>query len=236
MKWLKNLFGPAMSPEEQRQLEIYQDFRALGRQLNLELIRQLPPPALPDAGKKLGLSKAGTLILNQEDEIAIAYDYCLQHFRRQGKNVIDRAMDAQPKEPPEDHRAYWNALLNARFSIFLIEAILPHRGARLRDLVLDEVLEVMDLGLSSTGTEGILIVGRILFFPSFNMSSGTFIPVAPEIFETKIKEVIEKFQKDAPTSQRVLSSAQSAAFEAQVLRIALHEGGEDNSFFTDMEA
>ncbi len=236
MKWLKNLFGPAMSPEEQRQLDVYKEFRALGRQLNLELIRQLPPPALPDAGKKLGLSKAGTLIINQEDEIAIAYDYCLQHFRRQGKNVIDRAIDAQPEAAPEDHRAYWGALLNARFSIFLIEAILPHRGARLRDLVLDEVIEVMDLGLASTGIEGVLIIGRILFFPHFSMSSGTFIPVGPEIFETKIKEVIDKFQKDTSPAERVLSSAQSAAFEAQVLRIALHEGGEDNSFFTDMEA
>ena len=236
MKWLKNLFGPAMSPEQQKQLEVYKDFRALSRQLNLELIRQLPPPALPDAGKKLGLSKAGTLILHQEDEIAIAYDFCLQHFRRQGKNVIERALDAATNATPEDHKTYWEGLSRARFSIFLIEEILPHRGARLRDVVQDEGLEIMDLGLSSTGIEGVLIVGRILFFPSFNMSSGTFIPVAPEIFENKIKEVIEKFQKDAPTSQRVLSSAQSAAFEAQVLRIALHEGGEDNSFFTDMEA
>jgi hypothetical protein len=74
-----------------------------------------------------------------------------------------------------------------------------------------------------------------LTFDGFNMSSGTLIPVPEVVFESRMRTVIGKFLPDTDEPP-TLSPAQSAAFEAQIIRIALHDGGEDNSFFTDMEA
>lgn len=235
MKWLSSLFGNARTPEEEAQLDRYRHFRQLGRAYNLELIKQLPPPALPESGKKLGLYKAGTLIINQDDEIAVAYDYCLHHYRRAGKNTIERTLETSPPAADSDEMIYLSAMAGSRFSLFRVEDILPHRGARLADLVNNESLELMDIGLSSAGISGIIVAGRLLSFDGFNMSSGTLIPVPEEVFESRIRSVIGKFMSNTAGATARLSPAQSAAFEAQVIRIALHDGGEDNSFYTDME-
>lgn len=235
MKWLLSLFGNARTPEEEAQLDRYRHFRQLGRTYNLELVKQLPPPALPESGKKLGLYKAGTLIINQDDEIAVAYDYSLHHYRRIGKNTIERALETSPPAADSDEMIYLRAMAGSRFSLFRVEDILPHRGARLKDLVTDEALDLMDIGLSSAGIPGIIVAGRLLSFDGFNMSSGTLIPVPEPVFESRIRPVISKFMPDTPSAKPPLAPAQSAAFEAQVIRIALHEGGEDNSFYTDME-
>lgn len=235
MKRLLSLFRRSRDDSAGDQLDRYKHFRELGRRYNLDLIKQLPPPALPECGKKLGLYKAGTLILNQDDEIAIAYDYCLHHHRRAGKNLIERTLENSPPAPDSDEMIYLRALSSARFSLFRIEEILPHRGARLHNLVTGETVEVIDLSLSSTGMPGIILAGRLLPFDSFVMSSGVFIPIPEPIFESKIQPVIAKFIPEIPNASPSLSPAQWAAFEGQVLRIALHDGGEDNTFYTDME-
>lgn len=235
MKWLSSLLGKSQTPEQEAQLERYKRFRQLGRELNLTLIKQLPPPALPESGKKLGLSKAGTLIINQDDEIAIAYDYCLHHYRRAGKNTIERNLETSPPAEDSDEMTYLKAMAGSRFSLFRVEDILPHRGARLMDLVTNEPVELLDIGLSSAGIPGVIVTGRLLNFDGFNMSSGTLIPVTEPVFESRMRPVISKFIPVDPGPHPILSPAQAAAFEAQIIRIALHEGGEDNSFYTDME-
>lgn len=233
--WLKSLLGSGLSPEETAIKERYLETRAASRHLNLRLIKALPSVALPECAKKLGLSKAGTLIINQDDEIAIAYDYCLHHYRRAGKNALDRALDAPPEAPSALEASILSAMQTAQFSLFRITAIRPHQGATLEDLITHQSLSLMDLGLSSAGLPGVIVAGRILDFGEFRMSAGTLIPVPEEIYEGRIRQVVEKFYGEVSQGTR-LSQAQSAAFEAQVLRIALSEGGEDNSFYTDIDA
>ena len=84
-KWLRSIFAQPSIGGGTPVLDDYLYYRKLGRELNLELIRKLPKPALPECGKKLGLYKSGTLIINQDDEIAILYDHCLHHTAEQEK-------------------------------------------------------------------------------------------------------------------------------------------------------
>lgn len=232
MMWLKRLLGLAESPQHADALDRYRALRALARTEQLEIIKALPKPALPECAKKLGLVKAGTLIINQDDEIAIAYDYCLQHFRRQGKNPIERALEA---DLSEESRTWLTALNEARFSAFLVESILAHRGAQVRDLIRGDELQLTDLSLASTGQAGMILIGRIVSVDELHLSSGTMIPVPPDILERLVKPVFEKFGQNSDGSTTPISASQAAALEAQVIRIALHEAGEDNSFFNDME-
>lgn len=238
MKWLFSLFtGQSDQDADSHEalIEQYRKLRKLGRELNLDLVRQLPPPAVPECGKKLGIYKAGTLILNQDDELALVFDYALHHYRRAGKNVIERTLENSPPKQDSPEMDYLQSLLSARFSVFRIEDILPHRGARLRDLITGDPVDLTDLGLSSTGQAGILLTGRLLTIGEITLSSGTLIPVPEPVLESRILPVINKFIPHIPCEKSELSTAQSAAMEAQILRIALHEGGEDNVFYTDVE-
>jgi hypothetical protein len=214
----------------------YKNLRQAARDLNLALIRDLPRQAVPECGKKLGLYKAGTLILNHDDEIAILYDFCLHHYRRAGKTAVERAMEQPFQESDPTQLALLAAMGESIFSVYALESVRPRRGAALRDLIYDRNVEIVDLALSETGQPGSLLAGRLICVGGIVMSSGTMIPVAPEHFEKHILPIVGKFFHGSEARKtEMLSPAQQAALESQILRTALRMGGETTSFYTDME-
>ena len=215
-------------------IERYKSMRKTGLSLNMALVKQVPKPAVPECGKKLGIYKAGTLILSNEDEIAVLYDYCLHHYRRADKNVIQRYAEQSPPESGSDEALLLEALLSARYSLFRVEAVLPRQGVTLHDLLFGERLDLTDISLSDTAEPGLILAGRLLRLPEFIMSSGTLIPVSEPAYQAHLLPVIRKYQPD-PEAPPKLSPSQAASFEAQIIRIALREGGEDPVFYTDVE-
>lgn len=217
-------------------LDRYKQLRKSGIALNTALAKQVPKAAVPECGKKLGLVKAGTLIFNNEDEVGILYDYCFHHYRRAGKNVIERYLEQSPPAAASDDMVLLQAMLKSRYSLFRVEEINPHLGASLRDLLTDEVFDLMDVGLSETGSAGIILAGRILPTEDLHMSSGVLIPLPEPAFEQSIMPIARKFLRDdSPKSHPLFSPAQEASFTAQVIRASLQAGGEDNTFFADMD-
>ncbi|HYE34310.1 hypothetical protein [Methylocaldum sp.] len=217
-------------------LDRYKQFRKTGIGLNTMLAKQVPKAAVPECGKKLGLFKAGTLIFNNDDEVGILYDYCFHHYRRAGKNVIERYLEQSPPASESTEMILLQAMVKSRYSLFRVEEINPHLGATLRDLLTGEALNLMDIGLSETGSPGIILAGRILPLADFYMSSGTLIPLPEPVFEQSITPIIRKFSHDkSPQFHPLFSPAQEASFTAQVIRVSLHAGGEDNVFYTDMD-
>ena len=214
----------------------YKHWRHIARELNLRLIKQLPKVAVPECGKKLGIVKAGTLVLSNDDEIAVVYDYCLHHYRRGNKTVIERYLEQTPPEPDSDEMTLLAAMSASHVSAFRITEVTPRTGAVLQDLGYGDRIELTDLALAETGIAGTIVVGRILQLPELQMSSGTLIPMPEAAFEQSVVPLIEKFMPTSGDGTRpTLSAAQNAAFTALLIRIALHAGGEDNVFYTDME-
>ena len=66
MKWPFS-FKKKTQTDNQELIDRYKHFRSVARELNLTLVKQLPKSAVPECGKKLGIYKAGTLILNNDD-------------------------------------------------------------------------------------------------------------------------------------------------------------------------
>ena len=223
-------------PNQEGQVERYKQVRSVSRKLNLTLIKQLPKAAVPECGKKLGISKAGTLIINNDDEIAILYDYCLHHYRRGGKNTIERYLENSPPPPDSVEMSILQAMLASHYSAFKVITIRSNQGAELQDLISGQVLSLIDISLSETGFPGLCLTGRILPFAGFHMSSGTLIPLPDAVYAEKITPIVRKFFKsDGEGNRTVLSSGQDASFTAEIIRVSLQAGGEDNVFYTDME-
>lgn len=217
-------------------LDRYKQLRKAGIALNTVIAKQLPKVAVPECGKKLGLFKAGTLIFNNDDEVGVLFDYCFHHHRRAGKTVIERYLEQSPPHEESDEMVLLQAMLKSRFSLFRIEEIHPHAGAALRDLLTDETLNLVDVALSETGSPGIVLAGRILPVEDFNMSSGALIPLPESAFEHSIMPIVRKFLHGKSVSSHPLfKPSQEANFVAQIIRAALHAGGEDNTFFADMD-
>jgi hypothetical protein len=237
MKW--PFFFLKKKPTDDRDevlLDRYKQLRKTGIALNTTLAKRVPKVAVSECGKKLGLFKAGTLIFNNDDEVGILFDYCFYHYRRAGKNVIERYLEQSPPALESDAMVLLQAMLKSRYSLFRVEEIHPHRGARLRNLLTDETFDLTDIGLSETGSAGIILAGRILPTEDFHMSSGALIPLPEPVFEKSILSIVRKFLRDgSPKAHPLFSPAQEASFTAQVIRVSLHAGGEDNTFFADMD-
>ncbi|QSA96302.1 hypothetical protein [Methylococcus sp. EFPC2] len=233
MKWFPFF---RKNPRRSERAGRYQQLRKAGRELNAVLAKQVPKTAIGECGKKLGIYKAGNLILNNDDEIAILFDYAIHHYRRGGKTVIERYLEQSPPEPGSDAATLLQAMQQSRYSVFRVVEIEPNQGARLHDLLRGDSLDLMDLGLAATGTPGVVLAGMVLPLDDFHISSGSLIPLPEGVFEEKILPVADKFMAaDADGTRPVLSPAQAASFAAQVIRIALYAGGEDNTFYTDIE-
>ncbi len=235
MKW-PFTFNKKNPGFNQERIDRYKQLRAIGRDLNMILVKQLPKAAVAECGKKLGIYKAGTLILNNDDEIAILFDYCLYHYRRGGKNVIERYLDNSP--PPSDsmEMTLLQAMQASFYSIFKVVEIHPKQGASIKDLLSQKVINLFDIGLSETGYLGLHITGRLLPFADFHMSSGSLIPLPDTVFEGTIIPIVRKFFKTyEPGNMPTLSPGQEASFTAEMIRVSLHAGGEDNVFYTDNE-
>lgn len=233
MKWL---FSSQQSSVHNDLLDQYKRLREVGRDLNMMLVKRLPRDAVPECGKKLGLFKAGTLILSNEDEIAVLYDYCLHHYRRGHKTVIERYLEQSPPAADSLEMTLLQAMTQAHFSVFRVMDTTPGRGAVLMDLVEGETIELIDIALSETARLGSILLGRLLHLPDFHMSSGTLIPVSQSVYQEQIVPIVWKFMPyGRPDRQRPMSATQTAAYVAQMIRVALHAGGMDHVFYTDIE-
>ncbi|MFM8330123.1 MAG: hypothetical protein ACKN9T_00355 [Candidatus Methylumidiphilus sp.] len=238
MKWpFSQLFGNTKSIGDEALIERYKAHRVASRELHTDLAKQLPKPAVQECGKKIGIFKAGTLILNNDDEIGILFDYALHHYYRAGKNTIQRYFDnTQPPDGSMD-KTLMRALLESWYSVFRVVDVHPRQGVSLLDLVSGKTFDLVDLGLGDTATLGGILVGRILPVADFNMSSGTFVPVSEAVFEDHIKPILRKFLKSDQTGIAPrLSTGQMAAYVGEIIRVALHAGGSDNMFYSDVEA
>ncbi len=235
MKWPFSLKKKPQT-DNQELLDRYRHFRSVSRELNLTLVKQLPKVAVPECGKKLGLYKAGTLILNNDDEIAILYDYCLYHYRRGGKNAIERYLNNSPPEPGSVEMVILQAMTDSFYSTFKVIDIQPHQGASLQDLLSHNIINLVDISLSETGFPGLVVTGRVLPFGDYHMSSGTLIPLPESVYEEKIIPIIQKFIKtDESGTKAKLSAGLEASFTAELIRVSLQAGGADNIFYTDIE-
>ena len=235
MKWPFS-FKKKPTSDNQAIIDRYRELRGDGLELNLNLVKQLPKVAVPECGKKLGISKAGTLILNNDDEIAILYDYCLHHYRRGGKNVIERYLENSPPPPDSTEMLILQAMMASYYSLFRVLEILAHPSVNLQDLLTGKTILLVDRGLSDTASPGQIIAGRVLPFAEFNISSGTLIPLPELVYEENIIPVARKFFKTDELGNRPdLSHGQEAAFVAEIIRVSLQAGGADNVFYTDVE-
>jgi hypothetical protein len=235
MRWLNFLTRHRDSRSDAGDtLDRYKELRKRCCELNVILAQRLPRTAVPECGKKLGLVKSGTLILNNDDEIAVVYDYCIHHFRRGGRTEVERYLDDTTADAHPADTELLQALRDAWFSLFRVDEISPRRGARVCDLVSGKHVDVIDSALIDTASPGTIVAGRLIPLSDFTMSTGVLIPVPEHVVQNQIEPVIRTFFQNPPKSDgRGLAPAQEAAFAARTLRIALHASGEDNVFFSD---
>jgi hypothetical protein len=176
-QWLRQTLGGTTKGQHAELLARYHQLRQAEHQLTRRLIATLPKSVLDEGGKKLGALRKNARILDAAGQVDVLMDYCVHEVRREGLNAVERYLVESPPPAASDELVLLQAMRQTRYSLFAVEGVEPGLGAHLRDLLRDETLFVVDVGLSSTAPAGMLLTARIMSPEGITAITGAGVPV-----------------------------------------------------------
>jgi hypothetical protein len=199
----------------------YKRYREVGLSINNALVKSLAKGAMKKGGKELGILKKGTLIFDSDDEISILMDYCIHTNRTEHKTTIDRYLEKSPPDPVSDEMLILKALQDSYFSVFVVDRTEDGYLCRVRDIIYQKNLTIIDSGLGKTAVDKMLLATRIMPIPVSDMfmTTGTAIPFTKTESYSKFEHIITKFSYAIDTG--TFSKSQEASLSKQVIRLLL---------------
>ena len=164
------------------------------------------------------------MVFNSEDEASVLMDYCIYDYRWDGHNVIERYVSRTPPKAGSDTNVLLDAMLQARYSLLVVDEIVRGVGVKAHDLFRGDNGFVMDVGMSETAVKGFVIACRIITpgNSEFSMTTGAGLPANRSILARVNKEIPRLFGITIGEIARAVSQ-KPAEFSAAVIRIFLEE-------------
>jgi hypothetical protein len=204
--------------------------------LHTALFRSLPKDVLDEGGTALGLLEGNRLVLGDEAEMAIFMDYCIYSVRRDGRNAVERFLADSPPVPGSEEAALLPAMCAARYSLFAVERVRPGRGIELRDLLRRDPVSLVDLGLSRTASEGLVLASRVIAPPGLAMTTGASLPVDVATLEGVAERLEWRFGAKTVAGFGRLSPEEEADLAAIIIRACLAAGASSQVTEVDVAA
>lgn len=159
-------------------VERYRRLRAVSTELNHQIIEIIPRQAFCDVGEALGILRNGILEFENEDMTSVLMDCCLYDWLADGKNAVQRYSELHTGKLGPDERYLLNAYFQARYRILVVQAAVPGAGLHVRDLLHNQELFLMDIGLSQTAQErGAALATRTIPLGEYWMTGGAVMPL-----------------------------------------------------------
>jgi hypothetical protein len=201
--------------EDDNLLEAYISYRNISRVLVNKISDLLPKKAILDCGKRLGIVKKKTLLLNNENDFAILWDFCLFHYYVNGKTAIDRYILVHKGSLTFLETEVALTMQTAEFALLVIENTLPNGKVLVKNLLGSGETELlMDRGISLSGKAGLMLASTILRFPKFIMTTGAALPVLTNSEELELL-------KSSYKSQNAFRKQDKAKFIAKFIKFSL---------------
>jgi len=225
----------AISSEKQAEMLVrYQQFRAVGRELNNSLVKSLGKEAITEAAEQLGMLERGVIVFDTEDVSSVLMDYAVHQIRRDGLNAVERFLSESP--PPEsDRMLYARSLAKVRYSLIQVESSLPGFGIQVRDILRNEPMLVLDVNFSRTAEQGIVLAAHVHCPEDFCMTTGASLPVTAEILPGLLRQLQRRFG-NKPRDYRRLSGPQQAGLASLTIRTCLAAGMAQRVRYEDLPA
>lgn len=236
--WLRRLAGTVRRgirtmTRHAELLARYTHLRQVGLELNNRLVEALDRSALDEGGKKLGILKRNVLTLDTEDEIAVLMDYCLHDVRRHGANAVDRYLAETPPAAESDEMVLLQALRQARYSLLVVESAEPRVGVHVRDLLRDEPLFLVDVGLGSTAAAGMVLAGRVMAPEGIGMTTGAALPVGVLSAAERARLLDGLKATFKGMNFRNLSPEEAGELAATIIRTCLRQGAAERIAYVE---
>jgi hypothetical protein len=177
------------SPSRAQVLMRYRHLRKISQEHLANAVKLLSGTAILQQAKRLGLAFGRTIVLDNEDDITLAYDLLI-HTAPAGRwRAIDRYAAAAKLQQGTDKALMLEAMRNARFVIFRVKQRHPSTGLIVEDFFRGAELWLVDEGLEKTLPNESLFATRVYKPDQFVMTAGIGIPFNRDLLEDAVCSV-----------------------------------------------
>lgn len=215
-------------------VERYKRFRSINKKLHSALINYLPEKALRKCAKRLGISKSGVFVFQEQHEVDVLMDYCIYDYFESGENAVRRYMVKNQPDPDSDESIVLRTMLDSFYTLVQVEHIIEGVGIQVHDILSDSKSLLVDIGFSETAVEGLVIATRIIPFEDFIMTSGTALPINADIL-AEIMDLLTKRFDGGPEKFRDYSAEQKADLSASVIHLCLEADASSGIAYKEIE-
>lgn len=104
-------------------------------------------------------------------------DYCIYNIHVNGRNAVEKYLIDSPPHEDSDEMVCLRAMQHAIFSLFVVESVEPGVALTVRNMVSNETVLLVDIGLSSSVEPGLAFASRLQFYDGFAMTTGITLPL-----------------------------------------------------------
>ena len=178
--------GQASTPSRDEVLARYRHLREISKLHNDNAFDFLSKGAILQNARRLGLADGKTFVLDNVDELTLAFDLSIYTAPADRSRAIDRYAGSANLEPGSDQANVLKAMRNALFAIVQVERRHEAAGLIVTDLLRNIELWLVDEGLETSLPDGTMFATRYYTPDRFSMTAGVVMPVDPDLLENAI--------------------------------------------------
>jgi hypothetical protein len=179
----------APSPSRGEVLARYRHLRDISRRHHSDALKLVSQEAVLHHARRLGLARGKTFILDNMDELTLAFDLALHTAPAGRSRAIDRYARSAQFAPGADEALMLEAMRNARFAVVLVQRRHPSAGLIVTDLFRKTELWLVDEGLEISLPIGAAIATRYYAPDRFVMTAGVGVPVDIDLLASAVESV-----------------------------------------------
>jgi hypothetical protein len=200
----------------------YKRYREFTRELQSHTLNKyISKQAIHICGKKLGVMRNDTLVLDHTDEICVFMDYCIYDYRQEGLNAVGQYVADSQLDPDSDEYTAVRAMSESFYTLVQVLDVLPGVGVRVNDLLADREHLLIDIGFSQTAVKGLVLATRLLPFDDFVTTSGAALPIDSKEILLEIFNVILPQYGSTDGEYIYFNMEQKADLTAAIIRLCL---------------
>jgi hypothetical protein len=209
-------------------LEHYRHLRGIGTRHHSAALARLAGPTLLEQAKHLGLAHGRALVAESEAEMTLIFDLAVHTARPGRSRAIDRYAKATALSPGSDEANALEAIRQAEFSLWRIEAHHQTAGLVVKDVLRNKETWLVDESLTVSAEPGLTFAARLCWPAAFAMTCGVVVPVDAELVEDTLFDNMTLLHHTDLTQL-----ADDPRFAAAIYRSALNAGIMDHVMFRE---
>jgi hypothetical protein len=214
------------APTHEEVLARYRRLRAISKEHHSKILDLISQDAILRCARRLGLACGRTFILDDMDDLDLAYDLAIHSAEPGRSRAIDRYARSAQLSPGSDEAMVLAAMCRARFSIVSVERRHEAAGLILKDLVRGTQHWLVDIGLESSIPDKFVMTSRLYTPNDFSMTSGVNIPLTQPLLDEAFDQLPQLYRKplrEAIDDRRFAEAIYRVALENGVMARVLHQ-------------